>query len=172
MGTPKKQRRKYTRPTHPWKIERITEENEICAKYGLKNKREIWKARSRLARIRDQAKRLLARTGEDAERQRRELISKLNVWGVPVKSLDDVLALGVTSLLDRRLQSVVYRKGFSKTPKEARQHIVHNHVYVGSHRVSIPSYIVLAREEDSVRLSEEMLKVRESGGEEAKEAAA
>jgi small subunit ribosomal protein S4 len=170
MGTPGKQRRKYSRPTHPWKLERITEETEICAKYGLKNKREIWKTRSRLARIRDQAKSLLTLTGEEAEAKKRELISKMNVWGINAKTVDDILALDVNSLLDRRLESVVFRKGLAKTYRQARQYIVHNHVFVGSHKVSIPGYVVLAAEEESVRLSEELLKVKESGGEEVKEA--
>jgi small subunit ribosomal protein S4 len=169
MGTPRKQRRKYVRPTHPWLIERITEENELCKKYGLKNKKEIWKAKSRLARIRDQAKKLLAQKGEMADRQKKELIVKLNVWGINVKSLDDILALDVNSLLERRLETVVFRRGITSSPGQARQMIVHNHVYVGSHKVSIPSYIVLAKEEDSVRLADD-IKVEKRVTEEAKEA--
>jgi small subunit ribosomal protein S4 len=169
MGTPRKQRRKYVRPKHPWLIERITEENELCKKYGLKNKKEIWKAKSKLARIRDQAKKLLAQKGELAERQKKEILAKINVWGINVKTLDDILALDTTSLLERRLESVVFRRGLTSSPGQARQMIVHNHVYVGSHKVTIPSYIVLAREEDSIRLADN-IKVEKRGPEEVKEA--
>jgi small subunit ribosomal protein S4 len=169
MGTPKKQRRKFTRPTHPWQMERITEENELCKTYGLKNKKEIWKAKSRLGRIRDQAKRLLAQKGEKSDEQRRELISKLGIWGVGAKSLDDILGLDVTKLLERRLQTVIVRRGLATTPKQARQLIIHNHVFVGSHKVSVPSYIVLASEEDTVRIADD-IKVDKGVREEAKEA--
>lgn len=170
MGTPRKQRRKYSRPTHPWRLERITEEKELCVKYGLKNKKEIWKIRSKLARIRDQAKLLLAASGDKAEKDKSDLIAKLNVWGIPVRSIDDILALDATALLDRRLQSVVLRRGIAKTPKEARQYIAHKHIWVGAHKITIPSYIVLASEEETVRLADEIAKVKEGVGKEVKEA--
>jgi small subunit ribosomal protein S4 len=168
MGTPKRQRRKFTRPTHPWLVERITEEKELCAKYGLKNRKEIWKAKSKLARIRVQGKKLLALTGEQAEKNKKELIEKLNVWGIKVTSIDDILALDTMALLDRRLETVVFRKGLTTSPKQARQLIAHNNVYVGSHKVSIPSYIVLAAEEDTVRLADH-IKVQKVDSEESKE---
>jgi small subunit ribosomal protein S4 len=169
MGTPRKQRRKYTRPTHPWQMERITAEKEICVKYGLKTKTDLWKAQSKLARIRDQAKKLLALKGEKADKERRELIDKLVAWGVKVGSLDDILALDVTAILERRLETVVFRKGLATTAKQARQFIVHNHVYVGSHKVSVPGYIVLASQEDTVRLVDG-IKVEKGVREETKEA--
>jgi len=170
MGTPKKQRRKYERPAHPWQMERITQEMEVCVKYGLKNKKELWKVRSKLGRIRNQAKNLLAKTGDLAEKEKRELVAKLNVWGINTKSIDDILALDPNALLERRLETIVFRKGLASTPKQARQFIVHNLVYVGSHKVSIPSYIVLASEEDTVRLKEG-IKVEQSARKEDKEAA-
>ena len=156
MGTPRKQRRKFARPKHPWQTERIAEEKELCLKYGLNNRREVWKAKSKLARIRDQAKKLLALKGEEAEKQRKELIAKLNIWGIKIKTLDDILALDVTSLLGRRLQTVVFRKALANTPKQARQFITHNHVFVCNHKVSTPSYIVLAKEEDLVKLADDI----------------
>ncbi|MFH0862788.1 MAG: 30S ribosomal protein S4 [Candidatus Altiarchaeota archaeon] len=170
MGTPRKQRRKYTRPAHPWQMERITAEREICVKFGLKNKTELWKAQSRLARIRDGAKKLLAQKGEKADIQRKALLDKMRNWGVKVESIDDILALDVSAILERRLESVVFRKGMASTPKQARQYIVHNHIYVGTHKVTIPSYIVLAKEEDTVRVVDELQKVQESAREEVKEA--
>jgi len=170
MGTPRRPRRKYTRPTHPWIMERIVQEKEICVKYGLKTKTELWKAQSKLGRIRDQAKKLLDMTGEKAEQERREHMAKLNMWGISAKSMDDILALDVNALLERRLQTIVFRKGLASTPNQARQFIVHNHVYVGDHRVGVPSYIVLAGEEDKVRVTDEIIKVTQSVREEVKEA--
>jgi small subunit ribosomal protein S4 len=169
MGTPRKQRRKFTRPTHPWQIDRINAEKEITVKFGLKNKTELWKAKSKLARIRDQAKRLLAAKGERADKERAELIEKIKAWGIKASSLDDILALDTEALLERRLQTVVVRRGIVPSAKQARQLIVHNHIYVGSHKIGVPGYIVLAKEEDTVRL-EDGISVEQSVGKEAKEA--
>ena len=44
MGQPRKSRKKYNTPPHPWNAERIKNENKLMTKYGLKNKKEIWKA--------------------------------------------------------------------------------------------------------------------------------
>lgn len=156
MGTPRKQRRKYARPKHPWNMERITEERELAALFGLKNKTEIWRARTELGRLRTQAKSLLAATGEEAEKETGQMISYLTRLGINVSSVDEVLALDVSSLLKRRLQSVVHQRGLANTPKQARQLIVHNHVWVKDHRVTAPGYMVRADEEDQIRLSEKM----------------
>ena len=163
MGAPRKHRRKFSRPKHPWKTDRIKEEKELCMKYGLRNKREVWKTKSKLGRIREQARRLLALTGEEAEKEKGDLITKLNTWGIKIKSVDDVLGLTVEDLLERRLQSVIHRKGLTNTSKQARQFIVHNHVFVGGYTVNVPSYIVRAGEEDAVRLVDN-IKVEQSAG--------
>jgi len=156
MGTPRKQRRKYARPKHPWNMERITEEKELCVKYGLKNKTELWRAKTELGRIRTQAKSLLAATGEEAELETKQLIEGLSRIGIKISGVDDALGLEVSNLLERRLQSMVFRKGLANTPKQARQFIVHNHVYVGNHRVTAPGYMVHAKEEDIIHLCDKM----------------
>jgi small subunit ribosomal protein S4 len=46
------------------------------------------------------------------------------------------------SLLERRLDSVVYRLGFSDSRNEARQLVLHSHFMVNQIKVSIPSYLV------------------------------
>jgi small subunit ribosomal protein S4 len=163
MGTPRRQRRKFSRPKHPYNMERITEEKELVKKYGLKNKTEIWRAKRTLGRIRDQAKKMMTLPQEEAERESNEIIDKLNRWGVKVKSIDDILGLQVESILERRLQTIVHRRGLANTPKQARQYINHNHVYIGERRVNVPGQIVLAKQEDLVRLCDKM-KVTESAG--------
>ena len=59
MGEPKFSRPKFDTPSHPWKPSRIEEEHGIQAQHGLKNMREIWKAKSQLRRHRRQAMRLI-----------------------------------------------------------------------------------------------------------------
>ncbi len=156
MGTPRKQRRKYARPKHPWNMERIIEERELINKYGLTNKTEIWRAKTELGRLRTQAKHLLVGTGEEAEKETKQLLSSLVRIGIEVTSIEDVLALDVSSLLGRRLQTMIHTKGLANTPKQARQFIIHNHIRVGNHRVTAPGYIVKAQEEDTIHLADKM----------------
>ncbi len=133
MGDPKFPRKKYETPSHPWEAERIRREKEILHKYGLRNKREIWRAETFLRRIREQARRLLAMAGEEqAEKEKERLLKRLARLGILPEnaSLDDVLALTVEDILARRLQTLVYLHGLAKTPKQARQFIVHGHIAV------------------------------------------
>jgi len=172
MGDPRKQRRKYDTPAHPWKAERITEEKEICRKYGLKNRKEIWRAKSKTRRFRQQARKLLASSGEEVMKEKKELLDKLKSMGIlESPSLEDVLALKTDDLLGRRLQSLVYRKNLSNTIKEARQLVTHGHVLVGSRIINIPSYSVSKTEEDSIRLKEGIRVINLGKGGDGKEAA-
>jgi len=176
MGDPKKQRRRYSRPKHPWKAERISEEGELCKKYGLKNKKEVWRAKSTIGRFRQQARLLLGLSGEELEKEKRELLDKLNKLGIlETRSLDDVLALTVEDLLERRLQTLVYRKGMANTIRQARQLVVHGHVLVGDSIVNVPGYIVPKDKEENIKISERIKVVnlgkrREEGKEVSKEA--
>ena len=47
-------------------------------------------------------------------------------------------------LLESRLDNVVFRMGFARTRKEARQIVDHKHVLVNGKQVNIPSYLVKA----------------------------
>lgn len=172
MGDPKKQRRRYSRPKHPWRLERITEESELCKKYGLKNKSEIWRVKFKLDRVRQQARSLLGSSGEEVEKEKKELLDKLNRLGVlETRSLDDILALSIEDLLERRLQTLIYRKGIVNTLKQARQFVVHGHVLVGDFVINVPGYIVPKDREENITLSEtiKVINVEEGrgGGKEA-----
>lgn len=48
------------------------------------------------------------------------------------------------TILESRLDNVVFRLGFARTRKEARQTVRHGHIEVNGHRVDIPSYRVKA----------------------------
>lgn len=153
MGDPKKQRRKYKRPQHLWKTERITEDAELFKKYGLKSKEEIWRAKSTIGGFRQQVRILLASSGKEVEKKKNEILTKLNNLGVlKTKSVEDILALTVGDLLERRLQTIVYRKGLANTIKQARQLVVHGHVLIGKNIVSVPGYPVNIDEEDGIKV--------------------
>jgi small subunit ribosomal protein S4 len=156
MGDPKKPRKKYSAPKHPWRSEQLSQELYILGTYGLRNKRELWKAHTELSRIRKQARMLLAAPQEIRVKKEKELLSSLNNMGiVDLKSgLDDVLSLTVENLLERRLQTVVWRKGIALSPYQARQLITHGHIMIGDKTVTRPGYIVKRDEYDKVRLSE------------------
>ena len=144
----KKQKKKYSRPQRPFDKTRINEENVLREKYGLKNKKEIWKADAAIRRIRNLAKKLI--TSNEDEKQ--NFIKKLNERGFNVEGIADALALNKEDLLKRRLQTVLLTRGLVSTPKQARQLITHKHVSIGDQIVNIPSYHVDLEEEPSVKL--------------------
>jgi small subunit ribosomal protein S4 len=159
MGDPKFSRKKYDTPSHPWQAVRITEENEILKKYGLKNKTEVWKAQSYLRRLRRQARELQARLrtkDPQAEKEYRNLIKRVaNLAMLPDNAvLDDVLALNIEAVLGRRLQTLVYQKGLAGTLQQSRQMIVHGHVGVGGRKVRVPGYLVTLAESEGISYGE------------------
>ena len=155
MGKPKFSRKKYDTPSHPWQEKRIHSENELVRKYGLKNKREIWKAETALRKYRGQARELLAKVGTDDPQEKKEvnqLLTHLTRYNIlPLNStLDDVLALETEAILARRLQTLTYLKGLANTPKQARQLIVQGHIAIGENRITIPSYRISKKEENDI----------------------
>jgi small subunit ribosomal protein S4 len=155
MGKPKFSRKKYETPSHPWQEDRIKAENEIVKKYGLKNKREVWKAKTKLRKLRGQARELLVRVkGPEAQGKKEsdQLLMHLNKMNfLPLNSaLDDVLALEIDSILSRRLQTLIYLKGLASTPDQARQLIIHGHIAIDDRKVTVPGYLVNKDEESKI----------------------
>jgi small subunit ribosomal protein S4 len=157
MGQPRRITKKYSTPKHPWRAERIAEEKEIGRKYGLKNKKEIWKAHASLRAARQQARKLLAQKTAQAEVERTQLIARLVRLGLlkPDAGVDDILALTTTDFLDRRLQTVVHKLNMASTISQARQFITHGHVLIKGKKVTAPSYPVRAEEETQITLIRE-----------------
>ncbi|MEA2054482.1 MAG: 30S ribosomal protein S4 [Candidatus Thermoplasmatota archaeon] len=154
MGDPKFPRKKYETPSHPWEAERIERERELIHKYGLKNKREIWKAETFLRKIRGHTRELFVGAGEkQIEKEKEELLKRMVTLGIlsPNSQLDDVLALTIEDILARRLQTQVYLHGLSFTPRQARQMIIHGHIAVNGKKVRVPSYMVKKSEEDTIQ---------------------
>ncbi len=152
MGDPRKPRKKWIGPKHPWRRERLMEEMRLVGEYGLRNKRELWIAQTLIRKFRHQARSLLAVPREFREKQERALLHRLHVLGLLPENatLDDVLSLTVEDLLERRLQTIVYRKGLANTIYQARQLIVHGHIAIGGRRVTSPSYLISKEEEDLI----------------------
>jgi small subunit ribosomal protein S4 len=65
------------------------------------------------------------------------------------------------ALLERRLDSAVYRMGFGATRRESRQLVKHNHILVNGRRVNIPSYILRIGDKVEVREKSRKLKLIE-----------
>jgi len=152
MGAPKKQRKKYSTPLHPWQKARIEEEAILLREYGLKNKTEIYKMRSLLKGFADQAKNLIASKTKQTEKEKIALLNKLSNLGLITKTgdIDDVLDLSINDIMDRRLQTLVYKKAKARSIKQARQLIVHEHINVGNKKITSPSYLVPVEEENSI----------------------
>ena len=67
------------------------------------------------------------------------------------------------SLLESRLDNVVFRLGFARTRKEARQTVRHGHINVNGKRVDIPSYQVKAADVISVApKAKDLLPIKEA----------
>lgn len=153
MGDPRKIRSKILYPKHPWVKERLTEELILVGEYGLRNKRELWRTVSFLRGIRASARSYLSLTGEERVKRESELISRLHRLGLVAKDakLDDVLSLTISSILERRLQTIVFRKGLAKTIHGARQVIVHGKIMIGDQVVRSPGYFITRDEEPLMR---------------------
>jgi len=155
MGDPKKPKKKFARPRHPWRRQRIEEESAIKEEYGLKNMREIWKMKSFLGRYLDEAKELIAATTEQSKKEEKQMVEKLGKYGFIAQGagLDNVLSLTLRDILERRLQTQVYKKGFAKSMNQARQFIVHQHITVNGTKISSPSHMVTVAEETQIGFS-------------------
>jgi small subunit ribosomal protein S4 len=155
MGDPKKPSNKFRRPRNPWRADQLTQELYLLGNYGLRNKRELWRAQTELSNIRKQARMLLAATQEVREREESKLLRSLYRMGLvrDDATLDDILSLTIEDFLSRRLQTIVFKKGFARSPYHARQLIVHGHVMLGDRVVRIPSYIVSRQEEDTIKVT-------------------
>ena len=144
MGDPRKSKKKYSGPGHPWQGDRISAERELLEEYGLKNKKELWKVASLLRNWRTQARKMISLPEAEREEAQKVLIGKLHTMGLVDKDaqLDDVLSLDTKDLLERRLQTQVHKDGMSNSVKQARQFIVHGKVTVNGDVTSSPAHLL------------------------------
>ena len=143
MGDPKKQRKKYETPRFRWRKDILQEELKLIGQYGLRNKHELWRHKTTLSEARGIARSLIGKPAETS-------------------ALDNVLDLSIEDILERRLQTIVFRKGLTRTIFQARQLITHGHITIGNRRVTVPGYIVAKAEEEHVIYSPESALVKEA----------
>ena len=156
MGDPIKLRKKLEGPRHPFNKTRIEEEMLYMGRFGLRNKKEIWKAQTILRKYRSRARASLALPEIQREKERKLLLKKLYKMGIMANEeglTDDVLSLTVDMLLKRRLQSVVHEMGLANTPWQSRQMITHGHIAINGRKVNTPSYHVKRGEEEFIGYS-------------------
>lgn len=133
-----------------WNKERIDEEHRLQDNYGLKNLRELWRAKSELRRIRGNVRRVLSTAA--SEEVGRQIIARLARYSIVRQdsTLDDLLIINVNSLLERRLQTIVMKKGLARTMPQARQLVTHGYVAINGKRVTAPGYMVNGAEENTI----------------------
>ena len=150
MGAPKRNRSKFEKPKERWNLERIKSDRALINEYGLKNHKELWKVQTEVSRIRRNVRELLS--GSGSEDVKSKIIGRLTRLGVAANdaTLDSLLDLKENNLLNRRLQTVVFRKGMARTPRQARQLIVHGFVAINGRKVNRPGYLVDANTEGMI----------------------
>ncbi len=155
MGDPRRVRSKWKRPSHPWQMVRLEKEEALVKAYGLKNKKELWKMEAKLRNYKKQAKLLAARNDEQSEKEKQQLFASLFRLGLIEKEakLDNILDLDLKDVLNRRLQTLLMKRGCARTIKQARQMVVHEHVMVNGKKIDAPSYLVKKDEEDRISFS-------------------
>ena len=138
----------FTTPRRPFEKSRLDQELKIIGEYGLKNKREVWRVKYTLAKIRKAARDLLTLEDKDPKRlfEGNALLRRLVRIGVLDETrmkLDYVLGLKIEDFLERRLQTQVFKLGLAKSIHHARVLIRQRHIRVRK-QVSKKWFISLA----------------------------
>ena len=152
MGDTKKPKKKYSTSRHPWIAKEIAEFKILREEFGLKNRREILKASSFLRKYKDIAKKLIAASTVQAEKEKKDMQQKLHKLAlIPIDgSIDNILSLQVRDVLNRRLETVVLKKGLARSIEQSRQFITHRHIIVDNKEITSPSFLVSSEQEAKI----------------------
>ncbi len=155
MGDPKKLKKKFSGPRHPWNKERLETEAVIRNTYGTVNKKEIYKMNSLLNEFLSAAKKSSSQRTMQDKIEKEQLLSRVKKFGLIDENQDvnNILNLELKDIMERRLQTFVMKKGFARTIKQARQMITHKHIVVGNKVIPSPSYLVSTDEENKISYS-------------------
>jgi small subunit ribosomal protein S4 len=156
MGDPKKKHKLFTTPKRPYDVASLEEELRLVGTYGLRNKRELWRKHTELSTYRRRAREMLSIDPVERAEEQRVLLGKLHRLGLVPENgtLEDVLTLNVQAFLERRLQTMIYRRGMAKSLFQARQLITHGHVVIDGKKVKAPGYNVSLADEESLDYSD------------------
>lgn len=156
MGDPKKKHKRFDTPRVPYDTEALTEDLRIIGAYGLRNKRELWKVHTELSTLRSRARDLLSLGVEERNIREADMIAKLYKRGLVMENsrLEDVLTLSVEDLLERRLQTYIFRRGMAQSLFQARQLISHGHIEIEGRKVTSPSYQVRIDDEQTINYAQ------------------
>src|SRR6184192_2497698 len=123
MGDPRKPRKAYQTPRHPWRKDQLEEELHLVGEYGLRNKRELRGHETELSQIRGIARTLLGAEEEERGPLERQYLTRLARLGILPESatVDNILDLNVKDLMERRLQTIVHRTGLAKSIHQCRR---------------------------------------------------
>ncbi|KAH8864368.1 40S ribosomal protein isoform 1 [Schistosoma japonicum] len=137
----------YTTPRRPFEKERLDQELKLIGEYGLRNKREVWRVKYVLAKIRKSARELLTLDDKDPRRLfgGSALLRRLVRVGVLPEDrmkLDFVLGLKIEDFLERRLQTQVFKLGLARSIHHARVLIRQRHIRVRKQMVNCPGFMV------------------------------
>jgi small subunit ribosomal protein S4 len=152
MGDPRRQKKKFVTPKRPFDSDRFEQELQLIGSYGLRNKRELWRHRTDLSNYRRNARNLLALHAGERGQFEKEIVDKLVRLGILTKepTLDNVLDLTLENMLERRLQTIVFRKGLASSMHHARQLVTHGHIALDDAKVKTPSRIISISEKDRI----------------------
>lgn len=81
-------------------------------------------------------------------------ITRAGLLGEEEKKLDDVLSLTTQKLMDRRLQTVIYKSGLASSVHHARVLIRQRHIRVGRQVVNSPSFLVFKDSEKQIQFAQ------------------
>ena len=157
-------------PRKPFDKDRLINELITVGKFGLRNKREVWRVQLTLAKLRKAARELLTLDERDPRRLfegdaliRR--IVKLGLLKEDQRKLDYVLGLTLDQFMERRLQTVVCnKKNLAKSVHHARVLIRQRHIAVGKQMVNIPSFMVRTSSENYISYAQSSVFVTKAMG--------